>query len=65
MYIRSKTLISRTTKIIKNVFRNAVFSIKKKPHDFYEYISPNIIRVNKLKRMRWSGHVAHVGKEKR
>jgi hypothetical protein len=25
------------------------------------YTSPNIIRVIKLKRMRWVGHVAHMG----
>jgi hypothetical protein len=25
------------------------------------YSSPNIVRVIKLKRMRWEGHVAHMG----
>jgi hypothetical protein len=25
------------------------------------YASPNIIRVTKLRRMRWAGNVAHVG----
>ena len=31
---------------------------------FYSlYPSPNIIRVIKPKRKRWTGHVAHVGKE--
>jgi len=28
------------------------------------YPSPNIVRVIKSKRMRWAGHVAHVGEEK-
>jgi hypothetical protein len=31
-------------------------------HNFY--ISPNIIRVIKSRRMRLAGHVAHVGDEK-
>ena len=26
--------------------------------------SPNIVRVIKLRRMRWAGHVAHMGEEK-
>ena len=25
------------------------------------YSSPNVIRVIKLRRMRWAGHVAHLG----
>ena len=29
-------------------------------HDLY--CSPNIFRVMKLRRMRWAGHVAHMGK---
>ena len=29
------------------------------------YSSPNIVWVIKLRRMRWVGHVAHIGKEKR
>jgi hypothetical protein len=28
----------------------------------YLYASPNIIRVIKSRRMRWAGHVAHMGK---
>jgi hypothetical protein len=28
------------------------------------YSSPNIIRVVKLRRMRWAGHVAHMGKRR-
>jgi hypothetical protein len=28
----------------------------------YPYSSPNVIRVNKLRRMRWAGHVARTGK---
>jgi hypothetical protein len=28
------------------------------------YTSPNIIRVIKLRRMRWEGHVAHIGEVK-
>ena len=28
------------------------------------YSSPNIVRVIKLRRMRWAGHVACMGKEK-
>jgi len=28
------------------------------------YCSPNIVRVIKLRRMRWSGHVAHMGEER-
>jgi len=28
------------------------------------YCSPNIVRVIKLRRMRWAGHVAHMGKER-
>jgi len=31
-------------------------------HDLYS--SPNIVRVIKSRRMRWSGHVAHMGEEK-
>ena len=27
------------------------------------YSSPNIVRVIKWKRMRWAGHVAHMGEE--
>jgi hypothetical protein len=30
-----------------------------KLHDLYS--SPNIVRVIKLRRMRWAGHVAHMG----
>jgi hypothetical protein len=29
-------------------------------HDLY--FSPNIVRVIKLRRMRWIGHVAHMGR---
>jgi hypothetical protein len=29
------------------------------------YCSPNIVRVIKLGRMRWAGHVAHMGGEER
>ena len=28
------------------------------------YSSPNIVRVMKLRRMRWAGHVAHMGEER-
>ena len=28
------------------------------------YSSPNIVRVIKSRRMRWAGHVAHVGEER-
>ena len=28
------------------------------------YSSPTIVRVIKLKRMRWAGHVAHMGEER-
>ena len=28
------------------------------------YCSPNIVRVIKSRRMRWVGHVAHMGKER-
>ena len=28
------------------------------------YSSPNIVRVIKLRRIRWAGHVAHMGEEK-
>jgi len=28
------------------------------------YPSPNIVRVIKLRRMRWAGHVAHMGEER-
>jgi len=31
-------------------------------NDFYS--SPNIVRVIKSRRMRWSGHVAHMGEER-
>jgi hypothetical protein len=32
-------------------------------HDLYS--SPSIIRIIKLRRMRWAGHVARMGEEKR
>ena len=28
------------------------------------YSSPNIVRVIKSRRMRWTGHVAHMGEER-
>jgi hypothetical protein len=28
------------------------------------YFSPNIVRVIKSRRMRWAGHVAHVGEDR-
>jgi len=31
-------------------------------NDFYS--SPNIVRVIKWRRMRWAGHVAHMGEER-
>jgi hypothetical protein len=31
-------------------------------HDFY--VSPNFIRVMKLRRMRWAGHVTRMGTRK-
>jgi hypothetical protein len=31
-------------------------------HDLYS--SPNILRIIKLNRMRWAGHVARMGKER-
>jgi len=30
----------------------------------YLYTSPNIVRVIKSRRMRWAGHVAHMGEER-
>ena len=29
------------------------------------YFSPNIVRVIKSRRMRWAGHIAHMGGEER
>jgi hypothetical protein len=29
------------------------------------YLSPNIIRQMKSRRMRWEGHVAHMGQERK
>jgi hypothetical protein len=34
----------------------------KKVHDLYS--SPSIIRIMKLRRMRWAGHVARMGKKR-
>jgi hypothetical protein len=37
---------------------------RRKPHndEFHNlYSSPNIVRVIKLRRLRWAGHVAHMG----
>ena len=34
----------------------------KELNDFYS--SPNIVRVIKSRRMRWAGHVAHMGEER-
>jgi len=31
----------------------------------YLYCSPNIVRVIKSRRMRWAGHVARMGEERR
>jgi hypothetical protein len=28
------------------------------------YSSPNVIRIVKLRRMSWAGHIAHVGKKR-
>jgi len=28
------------------------------------YYSPNIVRVTKSRKMRWAGHVAHMGEER-
>ena len=28
------------------------------------YSSPNIVRVIKVRRMRWAGHVVHMGEER-
>jgi len=30
---------------------------------YYLYLSPNIIQVIKLRRMRWVGHMAHLGEK--
>jgi hypothetical protein len=32
-------------------------------HDLYS--SPNIVRVIKSRRMRWAGHIARMGRERR
>jgi hypothetical protein len=37
-------------------------NIKEELNDLY--ILPNIVRVLKLRRMRWAGHVAHMGEDK-
>jgi hypothetical protein len=46
------------------VFENRVLRRKfhKELHDLYS--SPNIVRVIKLRRMRWVGHVARMGRRK-
>jgi hypothetical protein len=37
----------------------------KKPHELNDlYCSPNIVRVIKLRRMRWAGHVAYMGERR-
>jgi hypothetical protein len=39
--------------------------IKLHNEELYDlYCSPNIIRVIKSRKMRWTGHVAHMGEEK-
>jgi hypothetical protein len=34
----------------------------RKPHELNLYCSPNIVREIKLRRMRWAGHVARMGR---
>ena len=54
-------------RVLKRVFgpkRDEVREEWRKPHneelnDLYS--SPNIVRVNKSRYMRWAGHVAHIG----
>jgi hypothetical protein len=44
------------------VFENRVLQRKLHNEVFIICSSPNIIRMIKLRRMRWAGHVAHMGK---
>jgi hypothetical protein len=37
----------------------------RKPHKLHDlYCSPNIVRVSKMRRMRWAGHVAYMGERR-
>jgi hypothetical protein len=53
-------------RVLKRIFgqkRNEVTGEWRKLHDIL-YSSPNIIRQIKSRRMRWAGHVAHMGEER-
>ena len=50
----------KLTSFIKNEFHKMYLSV----YLNYLYCSPNIVRVIKSRRMRWAGHVAHMGEEK-
>ena len=41
---------------------NGGYCINEELNDLYS--SPNIVRVIKSRRMRWAGHVAHMGEER-
>jgi len=44
------------------IFSSAVVLAPEELNDLY--CSPNIVRVIKSRRMRWDGHVAHMGEER-
>jgi hypothetical protein len=56
--------------VLRGIFgpkRDEVTGVWRRLHDkepFALYSSPNIIRVIKSRRLRWAGHVAHIGERR-
>jgi hypothetical protein len=61
-------------RILRTIFGLKQDEVKKKKREWRKlyneelhilYSSPNIIRQIKSRRMRWAGHVAHMGEERK
>jgi hypothetical protein len=58
-------------RVLRRIFRpkrdDVTVEWRKLPNEEFNdlYPSPNTVQVKKLRRMRWAGHVAHMGEERR
>jgi hypothetical protein len=72
LYIREEhRLRVSENRVLRRMFGPKMYEVTGEWRNFHNeklhilYSSPNIIRQNKLKKMRWAGHVARMGEQRK